>query len=239
MLTRKKSYTYNNKKSDLISCFLSLIIHIILINVFFQNDINKTKGYKYTPIELINNQKIGGEGEVLKNPTLKKSETLIPKKQYNLTNKSKALEEDGLFKRKESQKKKTQDKKDLPIEKEKDTKNKTDKNAEEKKLGFSRNKDENNSIEKGSIKGQGKIKITCLDCKLPNYPTRALRRGAEGKILIKVWINTRGRVTETLLIKSSGIKSMDLAAINAASNSIFYPIESKTTLNIEYEMKLN
>ena len=80
--------------------------------------------------------------------------------------------------------------------------------------------------------------ITCLRCVSPKYPTRALRRGAEGKPLIKVWINKLGKVTRSELIKSSGNDSIDKAALLAANKTTFYPIEIDTTLIIEYELKI-
>ena len=66
----------------------------------------------------------------------------------------------------------------------------------------------------------------------------ALRRGAEGKPLVKVWINKLGKVTKSELIKSSGNDSIDKAALLAANKSTFYPITIDTTLKIEYELKI-
>ena len=92
--------------------------------------------------------------------------------------------------------------------------------------------------EKGSVKGKSKIEITCLKCVSPKYPTRALRRGAEGKPLVKVWINKFGKVTKSELINSSGNESIDKAALLAADKSTFYPLKTETTLRIEYELKI-
>ena len=109
--------------------------------------------------------------------------------------------------------------------------------SENQKKGIStgENKDDN---EKGSIKGKGKLKITCLKCISPDYPERALRKGLEGKPLIKVWILTNGSVEKASILRSSGISLIDNAALKAALESVFYPIEYNVTFKIEYELKL-
>ena len=91
---------------------------------------------------------------------------------------------------------------------------------------------------RGSVKGNSKIEITCLKCVSPKYPTKALRRGVEGKPLVKVWISRQGNVTKSELIKSSGNESIDKAALIAADKSKFYPIKIETTLKIEYDLKI-
>ena len=106
------------------------------------------------------------------------------------------------------------------------------------KMGSKNNNNENNIPETGAVKGKGRIKVTCLDCKTPKYPPKALRRGAEGSPLIKVWINTKGNVVKSTMIRSSAIESIDKAALKAASESKFYPIQSDSTLNIEYNLKI-
>ncbi len=110
-------------------------------------------------------------------------------------------------------------------------------NSENKKKGISTG-DKKDDNEKGSIKGKGKIKITCLKCITPDYPERALRKGLEGKPLIKVFIMTNGTVEKASIIRSSGISSIDNAALKAALESVFYPIEYNVTFKIEYELKL-
>tara|TARA_Y100001968_G_scaffold277201_1_gene271911 strand:- start:422 stop:742 length:321 start_codon:yes stop_codon:yes gene_type:complete len=105
-------------------------------------------------------------------------------------------------------------------------------------MGSKKNINENNIPEKGSVKGKGKITITCLDCKSPKYPPKALRRGAEGSTLVKLWINTKGNVIKSAIIRSSGVESIDKAAFQAASKSKFYPIESDSTFNIEYDLTI-
>ena len=96
----------------------------------------------------------------------------------------------------------------------------------------------NNEPEKGSLMGKGTIKITCLKCVRPIYPPIALRRGAEGTPIVKVWINKKGKVFKAELISSSGHESIDKAAKKAAINSTFYPLEEETSINIEYDLKI-
>ena len=100
------------------------------------------------------------------------------------------------------------------------------------------NKINKRDIEKGSIKGKGKLKITCLNCISPKYPRKALKKGLEGKPTVKVWILKSGNVEKVELIISSGINSIDNAALEAAQKSKFYPIEFNSNLNIEYDLKL-
>ena len=104
-----------------------------------------------------------------------------------------------------------------------------------------RNEGENitNQVEKGSLKGKGTEKITCLACVKPEYPKIALRGGYEGIVKLKIWIATNGEVIEAKIIKSSGYEILDKAGIKAALKSKFYPVSQKRTINIEYNLKLN
>ena len=77
-----------------------------------------------------------------------------------------------------------------------------------------------------------------MKCISPDYPERALRKGLEGKPLIKVWILANGKVEKALILRSSGISLIDNAALKAALESVFYPIEYNVTFKIEYELKL-
>ena len=96
-----------------------------------------------------------------------------------------------------------------------------------------------NQVEKGSLKGKGTEKITCLSCVKPEYPKIALRGGYEGIVKLKIWIATNGEVIEAKIIKSSGYEILDKTGIKAALKSKFYPISQKRTINIEYNLKLN
>ena len=95
-----------------------------------------------------------------------------------------------------------------------------------------------NKVEKGSIKGKGIEKITCLSCTRPVYPKYALKKRLGGNVMIKVWIKKDGKVEKSNVIISSGIDVIDKSAIKAAERSRFYPLKKATTLNIEYELKI-
>jgi len=96
-----------------------------------------------------------------------------------------------------------------------------------------------NELEKGSLKGLGVEKITCLSCVKPEYPKLALRRGYEGILKLKVLIAKNGEVINVKIIKSTGYKVLDKSGIEAAKKSKFYPLKKERTLNLEYILKLN
>ena len=230
-----------DEKRFALSGSLSIIIHIIIFIVINSNNIIiKTKGAKFIPIEIITNESIAGSGESLK----KQLKRNLKSKEYSSKNNNyegeRIIEEDqnSLFKQKKKESKQQKTIKE-------NLRNSTNKESEKPnnltdqgKMGSKKNIKENNIPEKGSVKGKGKVKITCLDCKSPKYPTKALRRGAEGSLLVKAWINSKGHVVKSIIIKSSGIESIDKSAIKAASESRFYPIESESTLNIEYDLRI-
>ena len=96
-----------------------------------------------------------------------------------------------------------------------------------------------NILDKGSLKGLGVEKITCLSCVKPKYPKLALRRGYEGILKLKVLIAKNGEVINVKIIKSTGYKVLDKSGIEAAKKSKFYPLKKERTLNLEYILKLN
>ena len=110
--------------------------------------------------------------------------------------------------------------------------------SEDKLKGISTGDNQGES-EKGSVKGTGKLKVTCLKCITPPYPKRALKRGLKGKPLIKIWVLTDGKVQKSSLIRSSGLSSFDEAALKAASESVFYPLKYIKAVKIEYDYKIN
>ena len=110
---------------------------------------------------------------------------------------------------------------------------------EKEKVQGSSGKNKNQELEKGSIKGQGIIKITCLSCREPKYPKLAIKRGYEGIMKLKIWIRKNGTVSKVEVLESTGYNILDLSGIEAANKSTFYPIQKETTLNIEYNLKLN
>ncbi len=228
----------NNLK---ISIFISILIHTLVFVILNKNTISNTKGDKYIPIELINIDSFSGAGESL-NEDIKKDKLKInnEKIKRNIEEKvSKDVNQKEILKSLKENKIDQSDKKEInKIVNENIKTNSSDKTQNKSKRGSKVNKEENNIPEKGSVKGKSKIEITCLRCVSPKYPTRALRRGAEGKPLVKVWINKLGKVTKSELIKTSGNDSIDKAALIAANKSTFYPIKIDTTLKIEYDLKI-
>ncbi|WP_182865139.1 energy transducer TonB [Rhodopirellula sp. JC639] len=51
----------------------------------------------------------------------------------------------------------------------------------------------------------------------PQYPAAAARAGAEGTVLLRLRVDTLGKVTEVEVIESSGHRSLDQAAVDAVS----------------------
>tara|TARA_Y100001968_G_C19321024_1_gene699267 strand:- start:67 stop:756 length:690 start_codon:yes stop_codon:yes gene_type:complete len=217
---------------------LSLLIHSLLF--FLTSSKEKSAlGEKIIPVEIIDNLLESGIGEATKRS----------KKVVNISQNKKISEQEETNKQTSANMNSFENKIEIK-NKDIDRKNNQDNTPKqsfklprqtlsEEKLGSgSKFGIKNNEPEKGSVKGIGKSKITCKQCIRPKYPPIALRRGAEGTPLVKVWIDKSGKVIKTLLINKSGIKSIDNAAEKAALNSTFYPIEKELTLNIEYDLKI-
>ena len=230
---------------------ISLIIHLsfLFFSPEYQNK-ERLKGKKIVPIELINNKSFNSaKGNSNQNSFNKQEKKIIDKNneliktekksEPNKALKSNDMEEiikgDLNTKNKQIDKKnkKISDKKPLL----KDKKLDNTKFSNPKKKGFATKVDKKD-LEKGSVKGKGKLKITCLNCVSPKYPRKALNKGLEGKPTVKVWILMNGNVEKAEIIISSGISSIDKAALDAAQKSKFYPIPYKSFINIEYDLKL-
>ena len=78
----------------------------------------------------------------------------------------------------------------------------------------------------------------CKRCIEPKYPRSALRSGNEGIVEVRVSISKSGRVVNANLIRSSGDRSLDKAALNAALSSTFYPLKKNSSRIIHYEMNI-
>ena len=216
---------------------ISLIIHLsfLFFSPEYQNK-ERLKGKKIVPIELINNKSFNSAKGNSNQNSLNKQEK---KSELNKALKSNDMKEiikgDLNIKNKKIDKKnkKVSDKK--PELKKKKLDNKKFSNP--KKKGFATKVDKKD-LEKGSVKGKGKLKITCLNCVSPKYPRKALNKGLEGKPTVKVWILMNGNVEKAEIIISSGITLIDKAALEAAEKSKFYPIPYKSFINIEYDLKL-
>ena len=213
---------------------LSVMIHSFLF-LFIEKERDVTLGEKIIPIELVDDLSKAGFGEATK-----RSERLI--KKVSLQEES---QKENKNKKPLDQKKLFQDSKINNKLNEKKSKKKKSKHnninqttSKEEKGSGSITGIKSNEPEKGSLSGKGKIKVTCLKCIRPVYPPIALRRGAEGTPVVKVWINKEGRVYKAKLIRFSGNKPIDMAAEKAAINSFFYPLEKETSINIEYDLKI-
>ena len=213
---------------------LSVLIHLSFF-LFVEKEKDISLGKKIIPIELIDKFQESGIGEATKRSekSIKRASTKEELKDKN--NNKNPLDQEKSFEDKKINKKINENQ----IEQKLDKSNSVNKTIlkEEKGSGSSEGIN-NNEPEKGSLMGKGTIKITCLKCVRPIYPPIALRRGAEGTPIVKVWINKKGKVFKAELISLSGHESIDKAAKKAAINSTFYPLEEETSINIEYDLKI-
>ena len=245
---------------------ISLITHFIIL-IFAPVEIKqeRLKGEKITPIEIINNESFNSSsGNTNKNSLknfpkkiqnekkklIKKENKIKVSNELKLNNKKEKFKGDFQVKKKEIKEITETKEKDKALIKENQIKKNMDNNPviKEKQLEISQisntqkkgfgNKETNKDVEKGSIQGIGKLKITCLNCISPKYPKKALRKGLEGKTTVKVWVLKSGIVEKTEIIISSGISSIDKAALDAAKKSIFHPLPFDSFLNIEYDLNL-
>ena len=206
------------------------MIHSFLF-LFIEKERDVTLGEKIIPIELVDDLSEAGFGEATERSKRLIKKPSIKEELKNEIEKKNPLDEQESFKDKKINEKKIQLKKDKsnlinqPMSK------------EEKGSGFIKGV-KNNEPEKGSLKGKGTLRVTCLKCISPIYPPIALRRGAEGTPIVKVWINKKGKVFKAELISFSGHESIDKAAKKAAINSTFYPLEEETSIKIEYDLKI-
>ena len=95
------------------------------------------------------------------------------------------------------------------------------------------------SQEMASSSSQGEMaKPVCKKCIKPKYPRSALRKKLEGATRISLEISKEGRVTNATIVKSSGVASIDKAALKAANGSIFFPQDIPGKISIEYILKM-
>ena len=210
---------------------LSVLIHSFFF-LFIREEKDVTQGEKIIPIEIIDTLLETGYGEatkrskkLIKRPSLKEE---LKKEKVNKKTEDqiKSFEENKKINEKKIEKKKVKSNLiNQPI-------------LKDEKGSGSREGIKNNEPEKGSLKGKGSIKVTCLKCVRPIYPPIALRRGAEGTPKVKVWINKNGKVFKAELIRISGDESTDRAVKKAAIDSTFYPLNEETSINIEYDLKI-
>ena len=77
----------------------------------------------------------------------------------------------------------------------------------------------------------------------PRYPRLARKRGQQGTVLLEIWLDEWGKQSRLSVMKSSGIKVLDEAAIAAVSNWQFEPrnqngINTKSRVRIPVEFAL-
>ena len=208
---------------------LSLLIHLSLF-VFIEKKEDVTLGEKIIPIEVFENSIESGVGE-----DVKRSERIYQKNTVKDKKNQKTLKQMSSFKGQRINKNIKYEK----VNKNKSKNNKINQTMLKEETGSgAREGLTNNEPEKGSLMGKGRIKVTCLRCIRPIYPPAALRKGAEGNTIIKIWINKIGKVTKAEIRSKSGIKSIDNASIKAAINSTFYPLEEDIIIDIEYNMQI-
>ena len=210
---------------------LSVLIHLCMF-LFANPKKDIALGDKIIPIEIIDISSVPSQGEYFK----RQETQAVKKPQRKLINEKeiKKKVKEKLLKENES----------INIKEESNTTKKKNyispsKNAlYNKKRGTDGNLN-SNEVEKGSVKGKGIEKITCLSCIKPTYPKIALRRGYEGILKLKILISKNGAVSDIKVIKSTGYTILDKSGIYAAKKSRFYPLKKERTLNIEYNLKLN
>src|SRR5207237_10735251 len=65
--------------------------------------------------------------------------------------------------------------------------------------------------------------VEYLQAPQPEYPPLARRMGEEGKVMLRVLVNDKGRAERIEIQKSSGSQRLDEAARLAASAALFKP----------------
>ena len=220
--SKKKEKAYSIKYYIL----LSILIHsTFLLFTGMKKEI--ALGDKIIPIEIIDISSIPSKGEYFKeqdNKAIKETQKKIIKQKIKET----MIKEDEVLNIKDESR----------IIEEKNNISPYKNLLANKEIG-SEGKLNSNELEKGSLKGTGEEKITCLSCLKPKYPKIALKRGYEGILKLKIFISKNGEVTDIKVIKSSGYAILDNSGIDAAKKSRFYPLKKERTLNIEYNLKLN
>ena len=78
----------------------------------------------------------------------------------------------------------------------------------------------------------------CRQCREPQVPRRAEKRGEEGYASLRIYVSASGKVVKTQLLKSSGHSGWNNAAQKAAMSSTFYPMALQNTIDIMYELKM-
>jgi len=210
---------------------LSILIHLSLF-IVSSNKKEITLGDKLIPVEVVNIKSIISKGDYLIKPikqTIKSNTKNISKERII----EKKIQEEFLKQNKVNE--------ILKVKKIKKERTIPPPNRDFKinRSVGSEGEEVTNQVEKGSLKGEGREKITCLSCIKPKYPKLALRGGYEGIVKLKIWIAKNGKVTDVEIIKSSGYDILDRTGIKAALESKFYPLTQQRTIKVEYNLKIN
>jgi protein TonB len=218
-------------KGLLIGLVFSLVTHLFLFTLFPSKK-DELLGDKYTPIEIIDI-----ESQLIKGDSVIKSKKSTKKNLSDFENDFKQRSEEKLEKN-------IEDKNfhELKIEQKETSSEELNPQLNElvkvRKIGNEKGI-KSDETEKGSIKGKGYQKVTCLSCLEPKYPKLAIKRGYEGVLKLEITILKNGKVKDVFIKESTGFEILDKAGINAAKNSKFYPLYKNTNLKIEYILKLN
>ena len=86
--------------------------------------------------------------------------------------------------------------------------------------------------------------VTFLNRRTPTYPAEALRNKQTGRVVLLLYISEFGTVDRVETVSSSGISSLDAAAVNAAKKSTFRPavsggkpVKSKAKVPFNFQIK--
>ena len=103
----------------------------------------------------------------------------------------------------------------------------------------STNNSKEETLNNSQMATHSNVKPACKRCIKPSYPRTALRKSQEGYVLVQLTVNTSGRVTGVSVIKSSGITSIDNAALTAAKKSTFMKQSRSTRFTIAYDLRIS
>lgn len=67
------------------------------------------------------------------------------------------------------------------------------------------------------------IPPSCTYRPLPDYPAMARQAGVEGRVTLQVFVSAEGEPVEAVIVQSSGLNSMDSAALTAVMESSWSP----------------
>lgn len=80
----------------------------------------------------------------------------------------------------------------------------------------------------------------------PRYPSQARRRNQQGVVRVEVRLDERGKQLKLTLVRSSGVQSLDQAALDAVTQWRFRPevidgraVPSRVEIPIEFALTAN